>query len=85
MLLYSNGIPSSIDMTRVIIELIRFCSPGTLEGHINILIYQRLQRQSSSERTPRTHTLIGNPRGMTSWSLNVVVAVNESTEFIIIL
>ena len=39
MLLYSNEILFLIDITRVIIELIRFCSLGTLEDYINILIY----------------------------------------------
>ena len=38
MLLYSNKTFFLIDITRVIIKLIRFYSPGTLESYINILI-----------------------------------------------
>ena len=38
MLLHSNETPFLIDITRVIIKLIRFYSLGTLESYINILI-----------------------------------------------
>ena len=42
MLLYSNETLFLIDITRIIIKLIRFYSPDTLEAYINILIGERL-------------------------------------------
>ena len=38
MFLYSNEILFLVDITRIIIKLIRFYSLGTLEAYINILI-----------------------------------------------